>query len=167
MKKSLVISLLLACCALGSPNRVAASPGGPTSPRWTSFHDPNLGVSAVFPQNIFNVDAGSPPAGRGRQYATSDGRALVAFFTLPNGEASKPGDYLSRMGVPKNAKLSYSRVTRRFFAISGISGNRIFYNRCNTIGYSGSMRCVHLEYPSAEKRSWDKIVTRISLSLHG
>jgi hypothetical protein len=86
----------------------------------------------------------------------------LAFFVLPNGESAKSGGYLSRMGVPKNARLSYSRVTHRFFAISGIFGDRIFYNRCNFSGYSRSVKCVHLEYPSAEKRAWDKIVTRIS-----
>jgi hypothetical protein len=167
MQKYLITGLLMGCCTLGNPGRLAASPEGPALPKWTLYHDPSSGVSADFPGNIFMVDTGSPLAGRGRQYSTSDGRASVAFFILPNGESAKSGGYLSRMGVPKNARLSYSRVTHRFFAISGIFGDRIFYNRCNFSGHSRSVKCVHLEYPSAEKRAWDKIVTRISWSLHG
>jgi hypothetical protein len=166
MKKCLIIGLLV-CCTLGNPGRLAASPEGLALPQWTSYHDSTSGVSVDFPRNIFTVDAGSPLVGRGRQYSTSDGRALVAFFTLPNGESAKSDSYLSRMGIPKNATLSYSRVAHRFFAISGIFGNQIFYNRCNFSGHSRSVNCVHLEYPSAEKRAWDKIVTRISWSLHG
>ncbi len=166
MNKALVIGLLL-CCTAGNPGRVAASPEALALPQWTSYHDPASGLSVDFPRNIFTVDAGSPSTGNGRQYSTSDGRALVAFFTLPNADSAKSGSYLSGMGIPKNATLSYSRVAHRFFAISGIFGHRIFYNRCNYSGHSQSVNCVHLEYPSAEKHAWDQIVTRISWSLRG
>jgi hypothetical protein len=39
----------------------------------------------------------------------------------------------------------------------------IYYSRCNFGG--AAIHCFDLAYPQAEKRAWDAIVTRISLSL--
>jgi len=167
MKRHVFVAAITAGLAFVGTGRLAAKPEDPMVPKWSSYHDVDSGVTAELPRNIFAIEAGSPSIGKGRQYATADGRALVVLFSLPNAGSEKTGSYLSRMGVPKNAKLSYSRVTHRFFAISGRFADRIFYNRCNFSALSRDVRCVHLEYPSAEKRAWDKIVTRISWSLHG
>jgi hypothetical protein len=62
--------------------------------------------------------------------------------------------------------LDYQRIARSFFAISMERGELIYYSRCN---FSGGMRrvthCFDLVYPQEEKRAWDPVVTRISLSL--
>jgi hypothetical protein len=39
----------------------------------------------------------------------------------------------------------------------------IWYDRCNFV--RGNITCVLINYPAAEKRQWDAIVTRISYSL--
>ena len=44
-----------------------------------------------------------------------------------------------------------------------IRNDRTWYNRCNRA--NGYMHCVLINYPAAEDRQWDAIVTRISLSL--
>jgi hypothetical protein len=57
-------------------------------------------------------------------------------------------------------------VTRTFFAISAIHEDEIYYSRCNfspTAG--GAIHCFDLKYPKHEKRAWDAVVTRMSLSL--
>jgi hypothetical protein len=54
-------------------------------------------------------------------------------------------------------------VTSRFFAVSSIRNDRTWYNRCNR--GNGYMNCVLINYPAAEERQWDAVVTRISLSL--
>jgi len=38
-----------------------------------------------------------------------------------------------------------------------------WYNRCNRV--NEYMNCVLINYPAAEEREWDAVVTRISLSL--
>jgi hypothetical protein len=47
--------------------------------------------------------------------------------------------------------------------VSCTRGDRIWYNRCNR--GNGSMNCVLINYPAAEKRQWDGVVTRISRTL--
>ena len=49
--------------------------------------------------------------------------------------------------------------------MSSVRGGRIWYNRCNR--GDAVMHCVLINYPAAEKRRWDPIVTRISRSLSG
>jgi hypothetical protein len=42
----------------------------------------------------------------------------------------------------------------------------IFYRRCNFSSKADKrVACLQLDYPQAEKRSWDGMVTRISRSL--
>ncbi len=54
-------------------------------------------------------------------------------------------------------------MTNRFFAISGVKQSRTFYSRCNFA--RPAIGCIYLEYPHRENPAWDRIVTRISLSL--
>jgi hypothetical protein len=62
--------------------------------------------------------------------------------------------------------LDYVRVARSFFAISSEGDGVILYSRCNfSGGRRGVIHCFDLKYPQEEKRSWDAVVTRISLSL--
>ncbi|MBV9741674.1 MAG: hypothetical protein JOZ30_18680, partial [Hyphomicrobiales bacterium] len=152
MKRHVFVAAITAGLAFVCMGRPAAKPEDPMVPKWSSYHDVNSGVIAELPRNIFAIEAGSPSIGKGRQYATADGRALVVLSACRTRGLKKTGSYLSRMGVPKNAKLSYSRVTHRFFAISGRFADRTFYNRCNFSALSRDVRCVHLEYPSAEKK---------------
>jgi hypothetical protein len=67
--------------------------------------------------------------------------------------------------LQKNDHLpgQYKRVTSRFFAVSIIRNGRTWYNRCKC--GNGYMNCVLINYPAAEERQWNAIVTRISLSL--
>lgn len=94
MKKYLCVAVVAACGALGNVGPLVANPEDTMMPKWSSYRDPNSGVTAELPWNIFTVDAGSPSAGRGREYATPDRRALVAFFGLSNDGAEKSGGYL-------------------------------------------------------------------------
>ena len=62
--------------------------------------------------------------------------------------------------------LQYTRAARSFFAISSERDGVILYSRCNFSKLGrGAIYCFDLVYPQEEKRSWDAVVTRISLSL--
>ena len=69
--------------------------------------------------------------------------------------------FLAKKNPPPN--IVYKRVTPRFFVVSSFRKGKIWYNRCN---FSGSfVNCVLINYPAAEKRQWDSVVTRISNTL--
>jgi hypothetical protein len=74
-------------------------------------------------------------------------------------------DLASHLAIDKRI-LDYSRVTNRFFAISGVNEGQVFYSRCNFApGPDPTIHCIYLYYPQHETRAWDATVTRISRSL--
>ena len=111
--------------------------------------------------SIFTEDAGPPKGGYGRRFFTSDHRADLTLQSVPNPEKDSPATFLAKRRPP--AGIQYKRVTPRFFAVSSIRNGRTWYNRCNRV--NEYMNCVLINYPAAEDRQWDSVVTRISLSL--
>ena len=61
--------------------------------------------------------------------------------------------------------MTYERITRDFFAVSGVRENMIFYSRCNVSATGGTLHCFDLQFPATERPAWDAIVTRMSRSL--
>ncbi len=132
---------------------------------WTTFTDRG-GTSIPFPRSLFSVrtapGAGEPP---GPTFTTPDGRARLQIFSLPNERNESPAEFLRRLfPMDRVGALTYSRVTRRFFVLSEPKDGRVLYRRCNFPG-DGFLHCFDMRYPLAEKRAFDGIVTRVSLSM--
>jgi hypothetical protein len=132
---------------------------------WRTYFDENTGTRVDFPEGLF-VPAGSPSRGAGRHFRTPDGRAEFSIYTLSSARGESPRSYLqNNLKVPRTV-LNYERVTNQFFAVSSLHRGRIYYSRCNFApNPSGPMHCIYLAYPGREKKAWDAVVTRISLSL--
>jgi hypothetical protein len=158
LELSLGASLGLCLVTLGiSTATVAAQPV-----RWTSFSIPETGTSVEIPSAIFSEQDGRPD-GYGQKFKTADGRANLTVQTVPNTEHESPAAFLARKNPPSH--IQYKRVTPRFFAVSSIKNDYVWYNRCN---FSARfVHCVLINYPAAEEHDWDGIVTHISLSLRG
>jgi len=151
--------------AIGAASLVSGLPQAlavPSDAGWTALRD-ERGTSVQYPREVFPVDAGQG-APQGRMFATPDGRARLHVFAIRNERGESPQQFLRRVFPQNRGRLSYDRVGSNFFAVSQPSGARILYRRCNFSG-DGVIRCVDLQYPRSEKRAWDGIVTRISLSL--
>ena len=132
---------------------------------WTTYSDPSTGTRVDFPEGLF-VPAGAPQRGSGRRFRTPDGRAEFSIYTVNSARGETPRSYLqNNLKVPRQV-LSYERVTKQFFAVSSRHQGRIYYSRCNfAADPSGPMHCIYLAYPAREKKAWDAVVTRLSLSL--
>lgn len=124
------------------------------------------GMSVDYPAGIFTVDAGPTDKWQGRKLRSPDGTAGFIFYVQENLEHDTPASFLkSRLSAPQTL-IDYQRITDRFAAVSGVREGRIYYSRCNfPYGASGPIHCLELVYSESEKRNWDPIVTRISLSL--
>ena len=130
---------------------------------WRTFAVPNFGTRVQYPAGLFSVPDGKPEKGIGERLSTDDGRATLAVYSRANESGDTPGSYLNHYLRTPPAQLHYQRVTPSFFAISAVKDDTIYYSRCN---FSRSaIHCFDLVYPAREKRAWDSIVTRISLSL--
>lgn len=132
--------------------------------RWTRYITAR-GTSADIPASLFARDDGPSHIGSGRQFATADGRAHLAIYTLPNRDGESPTAFLRRNYRESPSVLHYAKVTPTYFVVSKNEGDTILYKRCNFSFGAGSIHCINLAYPRAEKRAWDAIVSRISLSL--
>jgi hypothetical protein len=128
--------------------------------RWTTYRIPETGTSVDMPASIFSETAGRPD-GYGQRFQTADGRANLTIQSAPNDARDSPARFLARKNPPPN--IQYKRVTSRFFAVSSYRGDYVWYNRCNFTG--GYVHCVLINYPKAWERDWDRLVTRVSLSL--
>jgi len=133
---------------------------------WQTYVLPKSGAAVLVPVAVFSRDGGTPEDGLGRRLTTDDGRADLTIQAIPNPANDSPGRFLAKMQPPSG--IVYKRVTPDFFVVSSVRNGKIWYDRCNRSTVSGSgdyMNCVLINYPAAEKRQWDGIVTRISHSL--
>ena len=131
---------------------------------WQRYAANGGSVTVDFPTDVFRVDKGSSSIGSGRIFANSDGTANLTVYTLENRNRYSPAQFLrSHFRPPSDVSVTYRYANSRVLALSGYRGTSIWYSRCNFGG--GTIRCVGLDYPRAEKRQWDAIVTRISNSL--
>jgi hypothetical protein len=128
---------------------------------WRRYVIPSTGTSVDMPVSIFTSDAGEPDGGTGRRFFTEDRRADLTVQSVANPGNESPAAFLAKMQPP--AGIIYKRITPDFFVVSSTRKDRIWYNRCNR--GNGTMNCVLINYPAAEKRQWDGLVTRISHTL--
>jgi hypothetical protein len=155
-----VVLATAALPALGHAQPEALTDG----PGWQTHSIPEFGTRVVYPATIFSVPDGKSQRGTGQRFQTSDGRATFSIYARSNEGGETPASYLrTNLQRPRSA-LQYRRVTSSFFAISEETPETIFYSRCN-FANNGAIHCFDLVYPRREKRAWDPIVTRISLSL--
>ena len=137
----------------------AAAAAGNTD--WQRYVIPKTGAAVEIPISVFSQDAGLPQSGLGRRFYTDDRRADLTVQSIPNLANDSPAAFLEKQRPPSD--IVYKRVTRNFFVVSSFRNGRIWYDRCNRSG--DYMNCILINYPAAEKRQWDEVVTRISHTL--
>jgi hypothetical protein len=128
---------------------------------WQNYVVPETGAVAQIPTTIFSEDGGKPEIGYGKRFVTSDKRANLTVQSVSNDAGDSPAAFLAKKNPPPD--IEYRRVTSRFFAVSSVRDNKVWYNRCNFVGRF--VNCVLINYPAAEERQWDSVVTRISNTL--
>ncbi|MBC9879832.1 hypothetical protein G8O24_21055 [Bradyrhizobium sp. INPA01-394B] len=129
---------------------------------WTTYRIPQSGTSVDIPSSIFTEPAGKPD-GYGQQFRSSDGAADLTVQAVRRQQGISPAAFLATKQPPQG--IVYKRITPDFFVVSSIKRAKIWYDRCNFT--SRYVHCVLINYPAAEKRQWDAVVTRISHSLSG
>ena len=135
-----------------------AAPAQPVS--WQRYVVAETGASVDVPVSVFAKEADKPETGYGRRFLTSDRRANLTIQSVAN-QGRSPRGFLAEKNPPTD--IVYKKVTDRFFVVSSFRNDMIWYNRCNFTGPYAN--CVLINYPAAEKRQWDGIVTRISNTL--
>ena len=166
MKKAahtLLSRIIIGCSLLLGTLAVFAAP---SDPNWKEFLVPDFGTRVDYPAGIFAVSQGKSEVGTGERLSTADKRASLTIYARTNEAGETPASYLRKNLRMPGSVIQYRRVTPSFFAISAEQEGTIYYSRCNFSPLRGAtIHCFDLVYPEPEKRAWDAIVTRISLSL--
>jgi hypothetical protein len=145
------------------PNQ-PSSPAAAPSAGWTTYANPRFGTAVDYPAAIFSVRDAEPANGGGQSFRSADGRATLSIYGSHNVEDDTPQSYLDK--YVETQGVSYKRVTRQFFAVSGKRGGEIFYQRCNFAAPpSGVLHCVSLSYPADQAGTYDGVAGTISKSL--
>lgn len=131
---------------------------------WQRYVIERHGMSFDFPSHVFDVRSAEDKQS-GRLFYSPDRRARLAVFGFVNTGNETPRSFLHKTADFEAANFTYVRTTPRFVVASGTKGGRIFYRRCNFSSASKRVGCFQLDYPRAEKRRWDGLVTRMSHSL--
>jgi hypothetical protein len=155
----LMATFIIACSALSTP----AQSLDRSIIEWQTFVVQDFGTRVQYPANI--CPAGRPGKGSGQKFKSADGRAELSIYSIRNDAGETPETYLRHNLRMQRSALDYTRIARSFFAISSERNGVILYSRCNFSRGRRAIHCFDLLYPQEEKRSWDAIVTRISLSL--
>jgi hypothetical protein len=154
----------LVACVLAIPTQ-AQTLDRRSKLEWQTFVIQDFGTVVRYPASIFSP-AGRPGKGIGQRFKSADGRAGLSVYSVPNETGETPATYLRRNLRMDRSALEYTRIANSFFAISSERDGVILYSRCNFSKRGRSaIHCFDLTYPQEEKRAWDSVVTRVSLSL--
>jgi hypothetical protein len=133
--------------------------------QWRIFEIPEFGTTLDYPAGIF-TPSGAAPKGVGQEFHSPGGRAALSIYSRENQDGETPATYLRTNLRVSSSTLDYERVTGSFFAVSMERDGLVYYSRCNfSSGFGGVIHCFDIVYPQEEKRAWDPVVTRMSLSL--
>ena len=158
-----LIAVVLACLAIVADACAREQADGAAG--WGRYRDRSFGMTFDFPAHIFSLKS-AEQGGQAVVFSTPDGRARIRVFVFTNEANETPRHYLSRVAKPGEGRFTYVRTTPRFFVASGTRDRMIFYRRCNfPPSEDRRVTCFQMDYPQREKRAWDRVVTRISLSL--
>ena len=154
MRTLLVLGLLTAACCHGAQAQ-----------ELRRYVEPRFGTAADVPVG-WRTQPLSSAAGSGSQFVSPDGGTWIAVYGM-RAEAGR-----ADRGVPDsgfaNENVTYRADGAQWFVRSGVKQrDRIFYRKAV---FSCGGRVAHLlafEYPAAEKREHDRLVTLVARSLRG
>ncbi|OBQ87548.1 hypothetical protein [Mesorhizobium sp. WSM3873] len=133
------------------------------------FTDVNarFGTSCTFPDEIFSDRLPEPENGDGQQWSAPDGASLTCsgIYNIDN---DTPKGFVAdeKANTGPGYKITYSKSGKNWAVVSGIKGDKVFYER-RLFGKDGVIRTVWIEYPSSLKAKYDPLTGAIAASLRG
>jgi hypothetical protein len=132
--------------------------------RWTNYKDADFSCVLDYPAGLFSPKA--VPPGKPRLFSSPDGEVYFRVQGLENPNRWSPQlirDKYVSANIPGD--LTYNRTRTDFVVLSGHRGANIFYTKVAVSSDRRSACIVEITYPRAQKKAFDRIVTRMSRSL--
>ena len=143
----------IVCCVAMLLVAIAAARAEPVA-SGSDFHD-------IIPPDWRLVR--SPHGSNEEGFASPRGDAWIVFKAKP--ASRSVAAQLALLRSVRGGAITYERAGRTWIVVSGYKGNRIFYRKAMLACGGSAWHYLEFEYPGAEKRAFDKFVTRSSAAL--
>ncbi|PBC04762.1 hypothetical protein [Mesorhizobium sp. WSM3860] len=132
-----------------------------------TYVNARFGTSCTFPEEIFSDRLPEPENGDGQQWSAPDGASLTCsgIYNIDN---DTPKGFVAeeKANTGPGYKITYSKTGKNWAVVSGIKGDKVFYDR-RLFGKDGVIRTVWIEYPASLKAKYDPLTGAIAASLRG
>lgn len=103
------------------------------------------------------------PNWRGKRLTSPDGSGWLAVYEAPADKSV--ADHMKAVAFAEGERVTYLRRGSSWIVASGFKGDRIFYRKAMLACGDTRWHHVAFEYPAAQKRAYDRFVTRASHAL--
>ena len=137
--------------------------GVATAAGWQTYVNDRFGATADVPPDW---RAGTPPEnGDGLEFSAPDGQASLIVSGSLNIWDTLDEAFASYATPSEGETITYQHRDKQSIVISGTKGDRIFYRRSILSCRDQVWNSIAIEYPAAQKKAFDAIVTRVAASL--
>ena len=127
---------------------------------YATYTNARFGYSVLYPTNLVSPRP-EPDNGDGRVFKSRDAKATLTVWgenNVFNRTLSAQLDFSKREWAKDRARVTYAKVGRGFYVLSGFTGKEIFYEK--TIPLRGGFATMLWQYPQSRKATLDAAVTR-------
>lgn len=166
MRTTVVLIVLATTMLAAAPHRPPAYAGSTTAGDWQTYVNARYGFSLSVPHSIFVSGAESTAAETGRVWVSRDGRDRLVASAGVNESRETPSSYRAFVlqKTYSDARITYSPIRSRWFVLSGVKDDRMFYERITFACQGSLIYGWQITYPASERHVYDAIVEAIHKS---
>lgn len=129
-------------------------------PDYQVYSNTRFGYIVEYPSNLL-IAQGEADNGDGQVFRSKDGRCEMLVYAGYNA-LNETLKEVYRKEIAKHSKVTYRLLKPKFFVVSGIDADRVFYHKI--IYRSGIFYTLQITYPVSEKALYDRVTAKVSES---
>lgn len=131
---------------------------------WAAYVNARFGTTIDYPAGLLAAQA-APTNDDGRTFRSPDGTVTLLVFGQFNIDGLDGPAMMARdRDWGDYDQVTYQSAKAASYALSGYSGDQVFYRAARIDNQTGVVHVFQIEYPASAKATWDPIVTRMAKS---
>lgn len=130
---------------------------------WATLKNERHGFAIAYPIDVFEQKS-APTTDEGRVLLSKDGKAKLLVGAFENADNNSLAEYRQFLldNQYAGAVIDYSAGKERWFVLSGIREDEIFYQRVSFTCGGKLINSWAMLYPVAERKTYDTVLTAIA-----
>lgn len=134
---------------------------------WATYVNARFGTAVEYPADVL-VPEPESENGDGHRFHSADGRASLTVFAGHNvTDMDLRALVRSAHADAAGDRITYERIGRRWFVLSGFRGENVFYRKLLLSPDGSVAHTLEIVYPASQKRLYDPLTARMANSLSG